>query len=289
MMRYFIIALRPRHWVKNFFVIAPLFFSKRMFELGVVSRTLLFFILFCLLSSSVYLINDIIDKEQDRKHPKKSKRPLPLGLLSVKVAFWGAVVLFLIVASGSFFLDKRFFIVGMVYWGMNLAYTLLLKQIVIVDVICLALGFVLRVIAGGIAVEVYSSPWILVTTFFLSLFLGFAKRRSELTVYPEFKGDESRSMLEYYNIKILDKFLTICATASIMSYALFTLAGYTLQRFGTHQLVYTIPFVVYGVFRFSYLVYFADYENPTDTLFSDKALMLNLLTWVITVVFIIYK
>jgi len=289
-MKYLIISLRPKQWIKNLIVIAPLFFSKRMMDVDIVIKVLFAFVLFCLFSSSVYLINDILDKEKDKFHPQKSKRPVAMGLLSREVGSLSALVLLLSAVIGSFFLDKRFLAVGLCYWSINLFYSLYLKHVVIVDVMCIAIGFVLRVMAGGIAVEVPSSHWMLTTTIFLSLFLGFTKRKGELALFLQSKDQASRDVLKSYNMQILDQFLAISATASIMSYALFTLSDYALQRFGTHNLVYTIPFVIFGIFRYFYLLHFSkDLENPIEIPLKDIALVLDIIFWIIFVVVIIYQ
>jgi 4-hydroxybenzoate polyprenyltransferase len=287
--KYLVVSLRPRQWVKNFFVVAPLFFSKRMMEPVVVAKAALGFCLFCLFSSSVYLINDIIDLESDKNHSKKSRRPLASGLLSQKVGAAASLLILAFAVAGSLVIGKWFLLAGVVYWGVNFCYTLFLKHLVIVDVFCIAAGFVLRVIAGGIAVGVISSHWILTTTIFLSLFLGFAKRRGEIALSAGSPEQLSRLVLRQYSVQLLDQFLVICATASIMSYALFTLSDYAFARFGTHNLFFTIPFVVFGVFRYFYLIHFSDYyENPTEALFTDKALIVDILLWIACVIYIVY-
>jgi len=289
-LRYLIISLRPKQWIKNLFVIAPLFFSKKLIDPSIVTRVLFAFALFCLFSSSIYLINDIIDLERDKNHPKKSKRPLAKGLLSVRISLLGSLVLLSIAIIGSFILDKRFLLVGLFYWFINLFYSYTLKYLVIIDVICIAIGFVLRVVAGGIAAEVLSSHWILTTTIFLSLFLGFAKRKEEFAISLKSYGQTSRPVLKEYSNSIIDQFLVICATATIISYTLFTLSDYAFQRFGTYNLIYTIPLVIFGIFRYLYLTEFSDfYENSTEILLTDKSLIFNILFWIICVVFIIYK
>lgn len=292
--KYLIISMRPKQWIKNLFVIAALFFSKNMMDVSIVLRVSFAFVIFCLFSSSVYLINDILDLEKDKSHPKKSSRPLASGLLSTKISLLSSLILLSVAIIGSLFLNRGLLVVGLIYWLINLFYTLYLKNLVIIDVICIAIGFVLRVVAGGIAVEVPSSHWVLATTIFLSLFLGFAKRRGEIalsfdsSLMPQ--EQKTRPVLKNYTILLLDQFLVICATASIMSYALFSLSEYAFERFGTHNLIYTIPFVVFGVFRYLYLIHTSDYyEDPTQTLFIDKPLILNIVLWIICVVFIIYK
>ncbi|MCK5305937.1 MAG: decaprenyl-phosphate phosphoribosyltransferase [Candidatus Omnitrophica bacterium] len=287
--KYLMISMRPKQWIKNLFVIAALFFSKNMMDVSIVTRALCAFAIFCLFSSSIYLINDILDLEKDKNHPKKSSRPLASGLLSTRVSLLGSLILLSAAVTGSLFLDSRLLVVGLAYWFINLFYTLYLKNLVIIDVICIAIGFVLRIVAGGIAVKVPSSHWVLTTTIFLSLFLGFSKRRGEIALSLIPQKQTSRPVLKNYNILLLDQFLVICATLSIMSYALFSLSDYAFERFGTHSLIYTIPFVVFGVFRYLYLIYTSDYyEDPTETLFIDKPLIFNIILWIILVICIVY-
>jgi 4-hydroxybenzoate polyprenyltransferase len=290
-MKYLLISLRPKQWVKNFLVIAPLFFSKRMMDVSVIVRVALAFILFCMFSSSIYLLNDVLDKERDKRHPKKSKRPVARGLVSLKVCLVSSFLLLLLSVAGSFFLGESFLFIGLAYWSINLLYSLYLKQLVIIDVMCIAIGFVLRVMAGGIAVGVPSSHWMLTTIIFLSLFLAFTKRKGELALFLKAENGVSRPVLKNYNMQILDQFLVISATSSMMSYALFTLSDYATIRFGSKNLVYTIPFVIFGIFRYFYLINFSnnDNENPVEMVFGDSLLVINILLWIIASVFIIYS
>jgi len=287
--KYLIIGLRPKQWVKNFFVIAPLFFSGRLLEGLIVARCLSAFGVFCLLSSSIYLLNDIFDLEKDRNHPRKSRRPLASGMLSVRTALISSIVLLCVAACSSSYVDARLLLVGLAYWATNLFYTLALKHVVIVDVICIAVGFVLRVTAGAVAVDVPPSPWILTSTIFVALFLGCGKRKGEIVHSSAQSHRRSRPVLENYSTALLDQMLVICAAASIMSYALFSLSDYAFARFGTHNLIYTTPFVIFGVFRYLYIIEFTNfYENPTETLFADKALAAGIVMWLACVVAILY-
>jgi len=288
-MKYLLISLRPKQWVKNVLVIAPLFFSKRMMDFSVIAKVILAFLLFCLFSSSIYLLNDALDKDKDRKHPKKSKRPIARGLVSLKLCLSSSFLLLLLGVGGSLLLGEGFLFIGLAYWSINLLYSVYFKQLVIIDVMCIAIGFVLRVMAGGIAVGVPSSHWMLTTIIFLSLFLAFTKRKGELALFMKASDGVSRPVLKNYNMQILDQFLVISATASIMSYTLFTLSDYAAVRFGSKNLVFTIPFVIFGVFRYFYLVNFSgDNENPIEVAFTDLILVVNILLWIIVSIFIIY-
>lgn len=288
-LKYLFISLRPKQWIKNLLVIAPLFFSKRMMDISVIASVVWAFILFCMFSSSIYLLNDILDKDKDRRHPKKSKRPVARGLVSFREGLVASFLLLVLAVALSLFLGEKFLFIGLAYWSINLLYSVYLKQLVIIDVMCIAIGFVLRVMAGGIAVGVPASHWMLTTIIFLSLFLAFTKRRGELALFIKAENGVSRPVLKNYNMQILDQFLVISATASIMSYALFTLSDYAAIRFGTKNLVFTIPFVIFGIFRYFYLIHFThDNENPIEVAFSDLFLVINILLWIIVSVFIIY-
>jgi 4-hydroxybenzoate polyprenyltransferase len=288
-LRYLLISLRPKQWVKNLLVIAPIFFSKRMMDISVIAKVMLAFLLFCMFSSSIYLLNDVLDKDKDKKHPKKSKRPIALGLLSIKTCLVSSFSLILLSVGGSIFLGESFLFIGLAYWSINLLYSVYLKQLVIIDVMCIAIGFVLRVMAGGIAVGVPSSHWMLTTIIFLSLFLAFTKRKGELSLFLKTESTVTRPVLKNYNMQILDQFLIISATSSIISYTMFTLSDYAAMRFGSKNLVYTIPFVIFGVFRYFYLINFSDAnENPIEMAFTDKFLAVNISLWIIVSIFIIY-
>ncbi len=283
--KYFIAVLRPNHWVKNFFVIIPVIFSKKIGDLHTDFSVLMAFVLFCLASGSVYIFNDLLDVKNDSSHPIKSKRPLASGkITSTEATIEGATVLS-VGLLGSFSLNYNFGIVVLIYVTLNLLYTLYLKHIVIIDVLCIAAGFVLRVVAGGIIVEVPSSPWIIMSTLFIAMFLGFSKRRGELSVNNA--APVTRPVLSSYNEHMIDQFLIISATGALMAYTLFTVSDYAFKRFGTHNLIYTTPFVIYGIFRYYYLIHSKRIENPTDILYSDLPMILNIFLWVATVLFII--
>jgi 4-hydroxybenzoate polyprenyltransferase len=281
-------ALRPRQWAKNLLVLAPLIFSRHLFARAAVADSLLAFALFCLASSAGYLINDIRDLHQDRMHPAKRLRPLAAGRLKVGVAAGAGIVLLLAGLSVSFRLGNSFALALAGYCLVSLAYTFMLKRVVIVDVFAIAAGFVLRAVAGALAIGVEMSSWLLICTTLLALLVGFGKRRHELMLLKEGAGGHRR-VLEEYSPRFLDMMIGITAAATVMSYALYTASEETVERFHTRALFLTLPFVLYGVFRYLYLMYHAGRGgDPVETAFGDRATLVNLLLWTAAVVVILY-
>lgn len=279
--------LRIRQWIKNFFVFAPLFFSLKFFDFLSVKSTCNAFFFFCFLSSCVYIINDIVDREKDAKHPKKKNRPLASGVLSVKDALF--LLFFCIIIVVCFLMainNLKVMFVGILYLLVNLLYSFLLKHIVIVDVIVISLGFILRVYAGAYVIDVTVSSYIFMTTLFLTLFLGFSKRKMELLK----QGAEARSVLRFYSIEAINQYITICSALTIISYALYVLDPSTIVRFDTNRLIYSLFFVIYGIFKYIYLINNDEIiEDPTDAVYSDKILMCVCLSYVAYIVLILCK
>jgi 4-hydroxybenzoate polyprenyltransferase len=281
-------ALRPTHWMKNLLVLAPVLFSENLFNPRALSRGAFAFSLFCLVSSSGYLINDVQDLEQDRRHPLKSRRPLALGRLSVATALTAAICLLLAGLSGALLLGRAFALSLLAYALVTLAYTFLLKRQVILDVFAIAAGFVLRAVAGAVAIEVEMSSWLLICTTLLALFLGFSKRRSELLLLKGEAGSH-RQVLDEYNPLFLDMMIGIVTASTVMSYLLYTISEETVRHFQTKNLLLTLPFVLYGIFRYLYLVYHRQRGgDPLETAFNDPATLINLLLWTATVTLILY-
>jgi 4-hydroxybenzoate polyprenyltransferase len=285
--------LRPRQWTKNLLLFAGVLFSQQAGHADLLLRAAVGFLTFSLLAGSVYLLNDLRDVEQDRLHPKKRERPIASGRLAVPVA-WAAVVgLLLVVAGLSAWLGPQFSIVAAAYLIMNFAYSQGLRDQVLLDVFFIALGFVLRAIAGvellrPLSPETALSPWLLVCTFFGALFLALAKRRRELANAGEDAG-RRRVVLQHYTPALLDGLLIVSAASSIMSYALYTIWPATVAKFGTESLLYTVPFVTYGIFRYLYLVRASETtEDPSQVLLSDRPLILCVLLYLVTVVLILY-
>lgn len=282
--------MRPGAWTKNLFVPAALLFS-RIWEAGGVLATALATLGFCVLSSSIYLINDIADREKDRLHPEKRHRPLASGELAVPTAAVAAVVMVLCVLAASAALATRFLIVASVYFVSQLAYSLGLKRLVILDALLIALGFVLRALAGVAALQDagYSmsiSPWLLICTFFLAVFLAFSKRRSEVISL----GDDApnhRESLRDYSPRLLDEMISIATAASVLGYAIYTVSERTMHLVSP-RLYITIPFVAYGVFRYLYLVHEKGLGgSPDRLLFRDRPLLVNILLWLASVVLVL--
>ncbi len=282
------VELRPRQWLKNLLVLAPLLFSQNLFALGAAVRTLAAFALFCLISSSVYLLNDIQDCEQDRLHPQKRHRPLAAGELSLGAALGAMVMLLVWALAGGAALSQTFALILLGYWLINVFYSAWLKHVVILDVFVIAGGFVLRVVGGAVAIQVEVSYWLLICTMLLALFLGFSKRRHEL-ILLQGEAAGHRQVLGEYNASFLDIMICIAAASIVMSYALYTVSEETVRKFHTRGLLTTLPFVLYGIFRYLYVVYRKDQGgDPTQNLFIDRPLMINLCLWALATGVILY-
>lgn len=288
-MIHLFLACRPKQWIKNILVFAALIFSQELFITAAFWHAVGAFVLFTIVSSSVYLINDIADKEEDRLHPDKKHRPIASGKLSVSVA-GGAVIIGLInvfLLSYLYYSPWLLFVFGL-YFIMNILYSAYLKRLVIIDLMIVAAGFVLRAIAGAVAIQVSISPWLLAATFFAALFLVLGKRRHELLNLGE-DTVKHRKVLSEYSKEMLDSMLVIVTSITIVMYVLYTMAPATIERFQTQNLIYTVVFVVYGVFRTYYLIYQKNEGGaPTEMLLKDKPLQINILLWLIVVMLLIY-
>ncbi len=282
---------RPKQWVKNLIVFACIVFSMRLFELELLIRNFLAFVLFCVLSGTVYIINDCADLENDRLHPVKSKRPIASGVVTPAFAMRAAAVLTIVGLGGSFFLGFSFGIVALAYYLLVVTYSFYLKNVVILDVFAIALGFVLRALAGAVAISEPISAWFLVCTMFLALFLALAKRRHELLLL-EGEAHKHRKALAEYSEVFLDQMIAVVTTSTVICYAMFTVSSESLeyQRYGTHHLIYTVPFVVYGIFRYLYLSYHKKQGgSPTKILLTDRALLLDMALWFFACGIILYR
>lgn len=274
--------MRPKQWIKNFFVFGALIFSYSFLNLNKTIAALIAFILFCLISSTVYIMNDILDVEKDRVHPKKRFRPIASGAISIKQASVALVVLLAISMISSFMINKGLFFILVLYFINNIFYSFKIKNIVILDVISIAVGFILRVIAGGVAIDVSLSGWILLCTFFISLFLGFEKRRNEI-IKLEGKANEHRKILDDYSDELLKQFSDITLTCTVISYAMYTFVAYE-----NAYMMITNIFVVYGLFRYKYLsMKKGQGGSPTETVMTDKSIIIDVILWVITSVVIL--
>ena len=277
------VELRPQQWVKNLLVLPPLLFSRNVFNAIAAMQALKAVALFCLISSSVYLFNDIRDRRADCLHPVKRRRPLASGEMDLRTAVAIMAGLLLTALLGGMMMSKMFMLTLVGYLLINLLYSIWLKHLVILDVFAIASGFVLRVVAGGVAIDVEISRWILICTTLLALFLSFAKRRHELLLLGS-EATNHRRVLEEYDPHYLDMMIGIVTSATVMSYALYTVSEETVRRFHTGGLVFTLPFVLYGIFRYLYLVYHKNNgADPTQSLLSDWPMIINLCLWALTV------
>jgi len=280
--------MRPKQWVKNLLVFAALIFSENLLELSKLLRVFGAFVAFCLVSGAVYIINDIVDRENDRSHPKKRLRPIAAGELPILPAMLAAVVAMVLGIGGGFYLDWRFGLVISGYFLLQLAYSFLLKKVVVLDVMVVAAGFALRAIAGTYVISVQISPWLFVCVILLALFLALAKRRHEL-LFLEGGGISHRSVLGKYSETLLDQMIAVATSATVITYCLYTIAPETVHKFGTHNLILTVPFVLYGIYRYLYLVYRREEGGaPEKVLFTDLPLIISIVLWLLSVVLILY-
>ncbi|MBM2839817.1 MAG: Decaprenyl-phosphate phosphoribosyltransferase [Bacteroidetes bacterium] len=281
--RNILLLIRPKQWIKNAFVLAPLVFSKELFDAAPLFTALK------ATASSVYIINDMSDIESDRAHPEKRNRPLAAGTISRPQAY--LVLGFLLICSVllAYQMAGLFQLVLVTYFVMNLAYSAKLKEVVLLDVFIIAAGFMLRVVGGAFAIQVQVSNWIVLYTLFVSLFLGFAKRRGELLLSQEMQSGTERKVLTSYEVGFIDQMLTIAAAGTVISYALYTVAPRTVEIFGTERMIYTTVFVLYGMFRYLYLIHMTNStDNPTNAVISDFQIVAVTLLWIGTCVAVIY-
>lgn len=281
-------ALRPHQWVKNSFVFAALLFAERLTDRHSVTVACLAALIFCVISSSVYLLNDVMDREEDRLHPVKRLRPIAAGKMSVTVAAAFAAALAAGALVGSWEVGRGLFEVVAIYAVMNLVYSTWLKHVLLLDVFVIAAGFVLRVMGGGLAIHVRISSWLIVCTTLLALFMALSKRRHELVLLGE-NGARHRASLEHYSPYFLDQLIAIVTASTVMSYALYTLSTDARTQFPGKHLALTIPFVIFGIFRYLFLVHQREKGgNPTRTLLTDTVLLSTVLLWAASLVLIIY-
>jgi 4-hydroxybenzoate polyprenyltransferase len=281
-------SIRPGQWSKNLLVFAGLLFAKRLFDLPSLLHALAAFAIFCALSAVVYLINDVADRESDRRHPLKRQRPIAAGIVSVPLALSTATLLGISAVAGSFALGRLFTVVALCYLGLNVLYSMALKHVVILDVLTIAIGFVLRAAGGALAIDVAISHWLFVCTILLALFISLAKRRHELVLLAA-GAREHRPILHEYSPYLLDQMIAITAGASLIAYILYTISPENAERFGTPWLDLTVPFPIYGIFRYLYLVHQRDGGgSPADLLLSDYPLLACVISWVLAVVLIVY-
>lgn len=283
------IAMRPHQWTKNLFVLAPLLFGQKLTQPWALLSAMTAALSFCLLSSSLYLVNDVIDTEADRTHPEKRLRPVASGQLLARTALIAAFVLLALAFALAFTLGVNFGLLAITYCVVTLGYCLAFKQAIVLDGMLIAAGFVLRVVGGAIAVNVVPTHWLIVCAFLLALFLAFSKRRQELLMLSE-DAAQHRNVLAQYTVSYLDRANTILLGATIVCYALYTVSPETIARFGTDKLIYGSAFVIYGLLRYLALLQNSNNGgNPSKMLVRDKPLLLAVLGWAIYNGLIIYR
>lgn len=288
MIRELLVSMRPHQWTKNLLLFAGLVFSRNLLQVDLTVRVLGAFVAFCALSGAVYLVNDVVDAARDREHPQKRHRPVAAGRLAPGAALGAALGLGAAAGVGAFGLGWRFGLVAVAYLGLLVAYSVWLKHVVIVEALVIALGFVLRALAGAVVIAVEFSPWLLLCTILLALFLTFGKRRHELLAL-EAGAEEHRPSLLEYSPQFLDQMIAVVTAATLMAYALYTVSADTAARLGTPYLPLTIPLVLYGLFRYLYLLYRRELGgNPAEHLLSDPGLLGAVGTWGLLVVGLVY-
>lgn len=311
MLRLILKEMRPRQWPKNLFVFLPLIFTVRQYwrpftptMWAFLTLTIGAFIVFCFASGFVYLVNDLVDVDKDRAHPRKKNRPIASGALPAHVAKLAAGVILVITLVGAVLLDLysqnfpypsgtpifpfpfAFTTVTVVYLVLQVAYSFYLKHIVIIDVFCIAAGFVLRTVAGAVVIQVPISPWLYMLTIGLSLFIGFAKRRNEIVILEDTAKDH-RAILEEYSATFLDQMIAITLAFTVIAYSLYTFTAESLPA--NHAMMLTIPFVLYGIFRYLYLIHIKNEGgSPEEALLNDRPLLLSVILWGLAVVAVLY-
>ena len=283
----FLQIMRPRHWIKNVFVFAALIFGQKLTDSLAVGRVIGGFFCFCLAASAVYIFNDIIDRKTDSLHPEKSTRPIAAGSVSVNSAAVLSVICAAVAIIGSFVLSQSFAAIILTYIVLMIFYSLLLKNMMILDCVVISLGFCLRAIAGAVVVGVFISPWLIICTFALCLFLAFSKRRSEIAQLKE-NSESYRKTLAGYTPELLAHMLDVTSGLAVVCFLLYAMDDRTFQIFGTNNLVYTTPLVLYCIFRFSALIQKGKFSDPVQLILTDLPFQVGFLLWVLACIGIIY-
>jgi len=281
-------SLRPKQWTKNLLVFAGILFSKNLLNLPMLLDVISAFFIFCLSSGVVYIINDIADIEKDRLNPLKANRPIASGRLKVWQVKVAVIVLTPICLTASYFISLRLFLVIISYIILQIFYSFYIKNIPILDIFSISLGSVLRVVGGVVVINVTVSSWLLICTILLSLLLALSKRRYELIALDQ-EAKNHRKVLAEYSPNLLDQMISVVTTSLLVTYTMYTISEETVTRFGTKYLVFTVPFVLYGIFRYLYLMYQKGFgESPESAIIFDRPLMINVLLWIIIVLISIY-
>lgn len=287
-MKHLFLALRPVHWIKNLFIFLPLIFGKKMFDYPENLTTIIAFIVFCLAASAVYIVNDIIDVKKDKAHPTKKLRPIASGKISIRNGMIAASTLFVISLVLSISVNPLLGVIVLAYFIFNLIYSKILKDIVIVDVFCIGAFFLLRIIAGSLIAGVNLSHWMIFMIVLLALFLGFNKRRQEIKLLKD-ESDTHRGVLAEYSTYFIDQIIAVITSSVVIVYMMYTVDSQTVGFFGTDHLIYTVPFVYYGIFRYLYIIHKKrKVEDPTTILITDKVTQANIFLWLIVCIMVIY-
>jgi 4-hydroxybenzoate polyprenyltransferase len=280
--------MRPAQWTKNFFVFPAVLFAQKILDLSLLFRSFAAFIIFCVLSGAIYFLNDVLDLEEDRHHPRKCRRPIASGKIGKNQAVTLSIILSGLSLSSALLLDAEFFIVCLIYLLLQVAYCFKLKHVVILDIFIIAAGFVLRVVAGGLVIDVPLSSWLIICTNLLALFLAMSKRRHELLLLEK-NAPNHRPILKEYNPYLLDQMIGVVTASTLIAYCLYSISPETVKKFGTGNLIYTTPFVLYGIFRYLYLVHQnGKGGSPEEMLLNDKPLLVDILLWIMAIVAILY-
>jgi 4-hydroxybenzoate polyprenyltransferase len=281
MLKDIIIEMRPKQWYKNLVLFAGIIFSINLFNINMWITVLFSFIIFCLLSGSEYIINDIMDKERDKVHPRKCSRPIASGRLSISYALIFVIFMLSAALVGAYLINIKFLEISLAYFFLIIFYSLFLKHIAIIDVITISLGFVLRAIAGCLAIKVSVSPWLIICAFLIALFLALGKRRHELILLENSAGNH-RKVLDNFSSEMLEKMMTIVTSALIMSYSLYTFLTNNIW------MMVTIPIIIYGIFRYTFLIHSKGIGGEPEMLFKDKGMLAFMVLWVAAIAGILY-
>lgn len=278
--------LRFRHWVKNTFIFFPLIFAGKLFDLDLLGTVITGFVGFSMVTSGTYIINDWFDREADRHHPRKAKRPFAQRTISPSIA---ALTSLVFLASGFFIcavVNRYVLAVALIYFGLQLIYCFFAKKIVIVDVVCVAIGFFIRIWIGSVAIDILPSVWLQICVFLIALFLGFTKRRHEMLILED-KAADHRPVLRYYTTYLLDQLILVSATLTIVFYCLYTFSSDLVSRISSQNMVYSVVFVVYGMFRYLYLVHVEKRgDDPGEVILSDFALLIDIILWLVYILLV---
>jgi 4-hydroxybenzoate polyprenyltransferase len=289
MLKDYLRLIRIPQWIKNTFLFVPLLFSLNLFEFSFLGKTIAGFFIFCFTSSIVYIVNDINDVEADKAHPVKKNRPIAAGKIQIKNAYLLAGILAVPILVSLQFFNLEFAILLLTYFLLNFFYTISLKHIVILEIFSIAAGFMIRVLSGAFIINVEISYWLILTTMFISLFIASMKRDSELRLLIRDQSSSTRKVLNEYSTNLTRQIGTVAASAVIICYALYTVSQRTVKIFGNENLIFTTPFVVFGIFRYMYLVYMNEEgENTTQIMIRDVPMIVTVLLYVLTSVIIIY-